>query len=208
MLSLLKQKIKHMKYIGNLILVLLVLSMVSCDMTKKKEKIAEKEKAELEAALQKGNQLVKMTFENMSGKLKSTIQENGAIEAIQYCRVEAVPLTTALEEEGIKISRTSSRYRSPYNAPSEEAKKILSKFENEKANGQKSETVVHRSADGTIHYYKPIYMQALCLNCHGDPGINVSDEVVTQLKELYPEDKALGYKMNDMRGAWHVEFSK
>lgn len=197
-----------MQYIGKLVLVLLVVVLVSCNTAEKKQKQVEKEKVELEAALQKGNQLVKMTFENMSGKLKSTIQEYGAIEAIQYCRVEAVPLTTALEEEGIKIKRVSNKYRSPHNAPSEEAKKILSKFENETANGKKSETIVRKSEDGTIHYYKPIYMQALCLNCHGDPGINVPDEVVTQLNELYPEDKALGYKMNDFRGAWYLEFTK
>lgn len=197
-----------MQYIGKLVLLLLVVSLVSCNSAEKKQKQIEKEKVALEAAMQKGNQLVKMTFENMSRKLKSTIREKGVLEAIQYCSVEAVPLTTSLEEDGIKISRTSSKYRNPENAPNPETKKILSKFENEKANRKESETIVHKSADGTIHYYKPIYMQALCLNCHGDPGLNVPDEVTAQLSKLYPEDKALGYKMNDFRGAWHLEFAK
>ena len=66
-----------MRYIGSLILVVFMIAFVSCKKTDKKQNLIEEEKVALEAAIQKGNQLVKMTFENMSGKLKSTIEEKG-----------------------------------------------------------------------------------------------------------------------------------
>ena len=195
-----------MRYIGSLTLVVFMIAFVSCKKTDKKQNSKEEEKVALEAAMQKGNQLVKMTFESISGKLKSTIVEKGAVEAIQYCNVEAVPLTTALEEDGIKISRTSTNFRNPNNAPNKESRAILAKYAENKANGVESKSIVQKGENGNIHYYKPIYMKALCLNCHGDAGSNVSEEVVSQLNKLYPQDKAMGYKLDDLRGAWHIEF--
>lgn len=43
----------------------------------------------------------------------------------------------------------------------------------------------------------------LCLNCHGDKNM-LSEEVSAQLANLYPEDKATGYREGDFRGVIRV----
>jgi hypothetical protein len=42
-----------------------------------------------------------------------------------------------------------------------------------------------------------------CLNCHGKPE-NLAPEVKEMLAHLYPEDKAVGYELGDLRGAFSV----
>ncbi len=41
----------------------------------------------------------------------------------------------------------------------------------------------------------------VCLSCHGE---TVAPEVEQKLAELYPDDKARGYKEGDIRGAFVV----
>jgi hypothetical protein len=43
----------------------------------------------------------------------------------------------------------------------------------------------------------------LCLTCHGE---NLSDSISSKLSELYPEDRAVGYRAGDLRGVFWVEF--
>jgi hypothetical protein len=42
-----------------------------------------------------------------------------------------------------------------------------------------------------------------CLACHGDPAA-MKPEVAAMLRELFPEDRAVGYKDGDFRGAVSV----
>jgi hypothetical protein len=46
---------------------------------------------------------------------------------------------------------------------------------------------------------KAIPTGAVCLTCH---GTEVKPEVLTKIKELYPNDKATGYQEGDIRGAF------
>jgi len=45
-----------------------------------------------------------------------------------------------------------------------------------------------------------------CLKCHGD--ISKNKELSDFMHEYYPEDKAVGYKMGDLRGAILVEIKE
>ena len=48
---------------------------------------------------------------------------------------------------------------------------------------------------------KAIPIGGLCLQCHGTA---IAPELAEKLSELYPEDKATGYREGDMRGAFVV----
>lgn len=43
-------------------------------------------------------------------------------------------------------------------------------------------------------------IQALCLNCHGSSE-NISTDVKNILNTKYPDDRAVGYQKDDLRGA-------
>jgi hypothetical protein len=59
----------------------------------------------------------------------------------------------------------------------------------------------------TIHYYKPILVQSMCLNCHGSIPGQLKPEVAAVVDSLYPGDLARNYKEGDLRGAWHIRFT-
>jgi hypothetical protein len=46
----------------------------------------------------------------------------------------------------------------------------------------------------------------MCLACHGDPQKDIQPAVLQTISKLYPDDKAIGYKEGDLRGAWHIIF--
>jgi hypothetical protein len=48
---------------------------------------------------------------------------------------------------------------------------------------------------------KAIPTEAMCLTCH---GTEISPAVLTRVNQLYPQDKAIGFKEGDLRGAFVV----
>ncbi|MBV5321708.1 MAG: DUF3365 domain-containing protein, partial [Sulfuricurvum sp.] len=57
----------------------------------------------------------------------------------------------------------------------------------------------------TIMFYKPIVINnEACLKCHG----NVEGDLAKAITAAYPEDKATGYKMGDLRGMIAIEIAR
>ncbi|MBT8321956.1 MAG: DUF3365 domain-containing protein, partial [Eudoraea sp.] len=65
------------------------------------------------------------------------------------------------------------------------------------------EPVVIEKEEANIHYF-PILTNAMCLQCHGKPESDMQSVTLKQLKAYYPQDKALGYGPNEVRGLWKV----
>jgi len=58
----------------------------------------------------------------------------------------------------------------------------------------------------TLNYYKPILTAlSACLQCHG-PEEEINPETLQKIKTLYPNDKATGYSINELRGLWKIGF--
>ena len=54
-----------------------------------------------------------------------------------------------------------------------------------------------------VGYMEPIIVKPLCLHCHGK---SLSPAVKSELKESYPQDKATGFSVGDLRGFFWAEF--
>ena len=66
-----------------------------------------------------------------------------------------------------------------------------------------ADTVVVRENEPV--FYRPIRIGVdVCLKCHGDAE-SLAPEVSDRLAELYPDDRATGFAMGDLRGAFVVE---
>ncbi len=145
-----------------------------------------------------GNQIAQQSFEALSRQLKSAVQTQGIQEAIRYCNVRAIPITDSLSKEyEVKIRRISDKPRNPANALSAQDSVIFAEFEAHPKRTSKLE--------GTV-FYKSILTQPLCLNCHGEIGKTLPPKNHQIITELYPEDKAVGYESNQLRGLWKIEF--
>jgi hypothetical protein len=67
---------------------------------------------------------------------------------------------------------------------------------------------LQQTPDGAVHYYKPILVQAMCLNCHGSVPDQIQPDVLAKIDSLYPGDLARGYRDGQLRGAWHLRFTR
>lgn len=146
--------------------------------------------------------------QQLSNKLKSTIQAEGVVAAIQVCSNFAQPITGEVSAGTAKqqISRTALRVRNPANQPDALSESILQDWQVAMSiDGAVPEPAASHQ-DGLIIVHHPIILQKGCLACHGDPA-NMAPEVAQKIASLYPADTATGFAEGDLRGAFRVVFN-
>ena len=145
-------------------------------------------------------------MKDLKGILINQIQTNGILQAVSVCSDTAQVLTNNFGvEKGVYIKRVSLRNRNVNNAPDDFEKMVLSKFtmmqQNNELNGETEYAeIVEEGEFKYLRYVKPILVQAECLNCHGSEN-EIMPEVKQLISQAYPDDKAVGYKIGDLRGA-------
>ena len=162
---------------------------------------------EQQAYIKRGDSLSKLTFDTLRNTLLRKILSDGVPGAVRFCQVSAGNLTSTYTHEELAISRTSMRYRNISNKPDSLSQDILEKMQAEKDKGAVPASLVLKDDKGVVHFYKPILMQAMCLNCHGSVPGQVQPDVLSVIDSLYPGDLARQYKEGELRGAWHIRFS-
>jgi hypothetical protein len=150
---------------------------------------------------------IKSLFDQLVGELKTAMKAGGPVKAIGVCNTKAPEIAAKINADGnVKVSRVSLKNRNPDNAPSDWQKNVLLKFESRKAAGEEIKKMDYSETVGNeFRYMKAIPTNMVCLKCHGS---EIDPKVVAKLDELYPEDKARGYKQGDIRGAFYVTISK
>ncbi len=163
---------------------------------------------DLDAYTKASREVIKAYSDNLKAELTGAIKASGPVSAIMLCNHKA-PSITRLHASGqaVSIGRTSLKFRNPDNAPDAWEQTILKSFEDRKAAGEDPATIDHaaivmRGGKRVIHYMKAIPTGEVCLNCHG--GDEVKPEVAAKLAEFYPNDKARGFKVGDIRGAFTI----
>lgn len=192
-----------MKKIISLSILIIFLIILSC---------SEKPKPELTDQIKNGlRKDAKEFMESLKSILVKEMQTNGIVSAVSVCSDTAQILTNDYGvKKGIYIKRVSFKNRNQNNIPDEFETKALQYFEELKINGKLSETTEFTDIEEIngvkkVRYLKPIIVQAPCLGCHGTQE-NIGADVKNILNEKYPNDKATGYQMDDLRGA--VSISK
>lgn len=143
-------------------------------------------------------------MKNLKTVLVSNMKAGGPMQAVNICSDTAADMTKNYSElKNVEVKRFSFKNRNPQNTPDNFETKALKKFEILSEEGKlNQETFVLETAnvDGreVVKFAKPILVGAPCLNCHG--GEEVSEEVAQIINENYPDDKARGYKIGDLRG--------
>lgn len=195
-----------------LALVLFLASMVLWDCAENKtsriKKTGENELDENE--LQARGQAVAMaTFSALSVSLQAALKKGGIEEAIRYCNLAALPITDSLSQvHNALIRRTSLRTRNKANDPNGAEKKQLNKYVEAMDRQEQISPVIRTNTEGGYDYYMPIITAELCLNCHGSPGTDFSNDEYKIISLLYPEDRAVGYRIGDLRGMWSIHLEK
>ena len=151
-------------------------------------------------------------FEELKGELIEGMKAGGPINAIGVCKSIAPAIAMKhSENSGWDVARTSLKLRNPDNAPDAWETKVLQQFEERRAKGEGPDTlayaeIVEEGGEEYFRFMKGIVMPPLekmpCLMCHGE---NIDPSITVKIDELYPEDKARGYKAGQVRGAFTLK---
>ncbi|MFY9142527.1 Tll0287-like domain-containing protein [Sulfuricurvum sp.] len=160
-----------------------------------------------EQMVQKGSAVSALLVQKLGGELTTQMQSGGPIATLHFCSQNALALTNQIAQETqTSIKRVSILNRNPVNAATDEEKNLILQWE---AMLHKKETLppyeLKKLSNGQSVYYKPIVInKEACLKCHG--AIATDSPLGKAIKEAYPDDKATGYKMGDLRGMIAVTF--
>lgn len=141
---------------------------------------------------------------NLMGK----IQKEGTIAALKFCNTKAYPLTDSMAVyHNANIKRVSDKPRNSKNTANKEELEYINIFKNDAINNKESKPIVVETSE-KVNVYYPIKTNGMCLQCHGTPNKQISENTFSEIKKLYPNDKAVGYDINEVRGIWNVYFTK
>lgn len=145
----------------------------------------------------------------LGGALKHAVEDSGVAYALNFCNLHAYPLTDSISAlHGVKIKRISHKARNLNNQASDNEMKVIQQFQLSMETGEPAAPVVVERESGYT-FFAPIVLQApLCLKCHGEPEKEIASEDFILLNMLYPNDKATGFKLNELRGSWRIDFNK
>ena len=151
-------------------------------------------------------EIINTTMKNLKNTLQAALKNGNIVEAIKICSSQAQDLTMLNNTEKTSIKRISLKYRNPANKPTKKEELILKSFEEKLQSGSGFNDLVFKQTitnykEKTFTYIKAIPVKEVCLNCHGG---NVSKKVLKQIKINYPDDKAIGFNLGEIRGAFLV----
>lgn len=178
------------------------------------EKYFEEEKQKYKVRLEdlpyveQGQSLAMMTKSVLGKNLKKAIKSKGAEFAVQFCNEKAYPLVDSMSVVlNSKIKRVSDKPRNPLNVANESELSYIEKVKQLLLSGEEIKPQV-QEIDGKMIGYYPIVTNKMCMQCHGEPDVQILPTTLEKLNLLYPEDLATGYLENQLRGIWVVEMNK
>lgn len=157
------------------------------------------ESVDREVWLEKGAETLTPLKQGLMGALTEALQD-GPVAAIEVCSVKAPGIAESLSGDLIEVGRTSHQLRNPNNAPREWVKPLLEAYV---SNPENKEPELVSLDTGGVGYVEPIYVNAMCLTCHGE---SLGPEVASALDARYPNDEARGFGIGDFRGLFWIEF--
>lgn len=108
-------------------------------------------------------------------------------------------------QSGFEIGRTALRIRNSENTADEWERQQLEAFVQKLAAGTDHKSLevfdIQTTSEGQklFRYMRPIMMGEACLACHGP---NVAQDVKAEIARTYHDDKAVGFKVDELRGAF------
>ena len=160
---------------------------------------------------QEGVTYIKM----LGGALKTQLQtemkaDKTGVGAVTFCTNEATKLTAEVNTKlpaYAKVRRTALKLR---NAEKNGADALDTKIMQEYVASIEAKTFTPKDIkvveDGDVtRVYKPLLAKNVCLVCHGS---KISKAIQEEITKGYPEDKAVNFEENSLRGVIVAEIKK
>jgi len=174
------------------------------DMKNKKEHKYKEEKKIAKGA-------IKELLKNFKKSFKPAMKKGGPVGATNFCADKAEEITTNVNKklkDGVSIKRITLKPRNEKNMATGSEKEILTTLKTLQDNNVVlPKMLVQKVDDKHIRVYKPITLKPMCVVCHGTED-KLDKKAYEAIKEKYPNDKAIGYKVGDLRGAFVIDIVK
>ena len=166
-------------------------------------------KQDIPPVVKKGVGAIKMLGGELKKNLKAKLQEDiSGLSAMEFCANKAAQITGEINKKlpnGVSVRRVALKYRNPANKPDSVDAKVLEQFQKELDNKTFVKKPLLVDVNGTKRVYVPILVDKVCLKCHGQ---NIDPKISQVIKKYYPNDKATGFKLGDLRGAMVAEIKE
>jgi hypothetical protein len=154
------------------------------------------------ALTEEARQLVARFAGQLKPQLKQALQSGGPPAAISVCAEVAPAIAANLSlESGWSVRRTSDNNRNTAAVPDNWEQARIDAF---KAKVLANETLDLEYSEQTteaFRYAKAQLTEGLCLMCHGK---QLADSTVKALNAFYPNDRAQGYELGEVRGIFSL----
>lgn len=156
--------------------------------------------------LQNGSVISAIAQTALLSHVSGAMKEGGSLHAVEFCSLSASGITDSINTEyNCSISRVTDKNRNPDNGLKSRIDQQLWDYYLSGNDGSMLHDTVLVEGQKAI-YYKPIITgMPACLQCHG-PENEIDPVTYKKITEIYPDDKATGYALNDLRGLWKIEF--
>ena len=148
--------------------------------------------------------IVKKFGSTLKPELGKAIKAGGPAHAISVCAEKAPAIARSLSlETGWNVKRVSLKPRNAESAtPDAWEKGVLEQFDQRQASGEPVAEIDYAEVvDGRFRFMKAQGVEAVCLNCH---AAEIAPEVEAAISQSYPADKARGYTLGQVRGAFSL----
>jgi len=179
---------------------LAIIALSACS-NHKQQIISEEEKA----ALMLLGDSISVEMQNvLLQNVGEAIQKGGTDYAVEFCNIQAMPLTDSIANHlNVYIQRLSDKNRNPANTIQTQMDSIAW----EKMKSEKTD-FIEENKSGEVYYYKPILIaMPTCIKCHGGKT-DITKSTQKMIAQKYPNDKAIGYQMGDLRGMWKIKLKQ
>lgn len=162
------------------------------------------------------NSSFKIVVPTMMNLVKEKVQSVGPAGAVVFCNESVAGMGKKMTEKlatefkatyGIsqfRFGRTSLKIRNPANKPDAVQEEILQAWQTQEQQGGKAEMATRKSGD-VLYGMLPIRIASpACLKCHGSEEARDAGAAEV-IQARYPEDAAVGYKQDELRGGFWVK---
>jgi mono/diheme cytochrome c family protein len=158
--------------------------------------------------IQRGLDIALATKSVLGKTLLQAIKTKGTTGALEFCNERAVVISDSMSAIlKADVKRVSDRNRNPNNAANTEEMSYIEDALAQIHETGKAKPATVDKGDRVIGYY-PIMTNGMCLQCHGDKGSDMEPETQVRLSQLYPDDRATGYSVDQLRGIWVIGMDK
>jgi hypothetical protein len=141
---------------------------------------------------------------DLQGQLLAAMQQGGAAGAIAVCHEVAPAIVHSLSNDsGAHIRRIAFKQRNPSAVAEGDMRQKLEELAASPLGPDGKPASVQWTSgvgkSGRLHYLRAIPMKEQpCAACH---GIDVAPDVQARIREVYPDDRATGFRSGELRGA-------